>query len=342
MKFILSAEDFNSELIYSQTDAVIISSGETLETKATLSNSFGTISFQEIELEIANILIGEYNLSEQLVLNSIMEEPMIEMHFNFDTAIWLGENSNSRISVGGMCHNIFGFNGIKGFVDFSQGQFFKTFDIHLSLDYVKKWFGHSPMLDRFIKDFELNRPAMLYPQSMHITPQMQDVISQILNCSFSGFTRKIYLECKVQELFSLQIELSCFMSNIGAYAQRELSAVDIEHIHEAKKYIEENLKNPKSIQELARICGINQQKLKSGFKKLFGNTIFCYLQKCRMLHARKLLLEGLPVSEVSYFVGYANHSSFSHAFRAYFGFSPIKILAVDNGPKPTCEKLPYC
>lgn len=333
MKFILSAQDFNDELRYSQNEAEIVSSGATLETKATLSTSFGDISFREIQLEIANILIGEYHLNEQLVLNSILEEPMIEMHFNFDTSIWLGKSSSTKTRVDGMHHNIFGLNGVSGFVDYSLGQSFKTFDIHLSLDYVKKWFGQSPLLDRFIADFERNRPSMLYPQSMHITPAMQDVISQILNCPFTGFTRKIYLESKVQELFSLQIELSYFMSNIGVYAQRELSPTDVEHIHEAKKYIENNLADPKSIEELARICGTNQQKLKSGFKKLFGTTIFGYLQKCRMLKARQLLLEGMPVSEVSFLVGYGNHSSFSYAFKEYFGFSPGKIHAVDNVDK---------
>ena len=329
MKFVLSTEQWRDELRYNHSEAELIVSGATVETKASMVHSFGKVSFREIGLDLANILMGEYQLSAPVVLKGVVEEPMVEMHFNFDSTIWLGESSLSKLSVGGMCHNVFGFNGVRGFVDFSEGHFFKTFDIHLSLDYVKKWFGESPMLDRFIDDFEHNRPAMLYPQAMHITPQMQDVIRQILNCPLSGFTRKIYLESKVQELFSLQVELSCFMSNIGGYVQRELSTADIAHIHEAKRYIEDNLKNPKSIEDLARICGTNQQKLKIGFKKLFGTTIFGYLQQYRMLHARDLLLEGLPVNEVSYFVGYANHSSFSHAFREYFGFSPIKIHQVD-------------
>jgi|GEM_PF-1942142 len=329
MKFVLSAEQWNDELRYSHNEAEIVSSGATLETRATLANNFGNVSFREIQLEIANILIGEYQLTKELVLNSVLNEPLIEMHFNFDTTIWLGENNSFKTDVAGMCHNIFGLNGVSGFVDFSRGQSFKTFDIHLSLDYVKKWFGQSPLLDRFIEDFEQQRPSMLYPQSMQITPAMQDVISQILNCPFVGFTRKIYLESKVQELFSLQIELSYFISNIGVHAQRKLSPTDVKHIHEAKKYIESNLANPKSIEELARLCGTNQQKLKFGFKRLFGTTIFSYLQKCRMVQARKLLLDGMPVSEVAYHVGYANHSSFSHAFKEYFGFSPIRIHTAD-------------
>lgn len=327
MKFVLSAEQWNDELSYSHTDAAIIASGATLETKANLSNQFGNVSFREIQLEIANILIGDYQLPKELVLKNKLMEPLIEMHFNFDSSIWMGENSRFQTTVDGMRHNIFGLNGVSGFVDFSKGQSFKTFDIHLSLNYVRKWLGESPLLDRFLDDFDQQRPCMLYPQAMHITPAMQEVISQILNCPFEGFTRKIYLESKVQELFSLQIELSYFMSNIGVYAQKELSPTDVEHIHEAKKYIENNLAKPKSIEELARFCGTNQQKLKYGFKRMFGTTIFSYLQKCRMLEARRLLLEGMSVSEVSYHVGYANHSSFSHAFKEYFGFSPIKTHA---------------
>lgn len=330
MKFTLKSEDFQEELRYNQNEAEIVSAGATLETKSSFSHRFGAVNYSAIQLEIASILIGDYHIKEQLILSNVLEKSLIEMHFNFDNPISLGERSSSRICVKGMRHNIFGFNGVKGFVDFSDGHFFKTFDIHLTLGYVKKWFGESPLLDRFIADFEQHRPAMLYPQAMHITPGMQDVICQIINCPFVGFTRKIYLESKVQELFSLQIELSCFLSNIGVYAQKELSPTDIAHIREAKHYIENNLDNPKSIEELARLCGTNQQKLKSGFKKLFGITVFGYLQKCRMVHARELLLQGVTVNEVSFLVGYANHSSFSYAFKEFFGFSPIKTFAAAN------------
>lgn len=324
MKFTLSAENRQEVLSYTDSEADIICSGATLETKAHISHSFGEVDFREIQLEIANILVSEYQLNQGLILQNTLYEGFIEMHFNFNGTIWMGENEASKIAIEGMHHNVFGFNGVKGFIDFSNGQAFKTFDIHLSLDYLQKWLGQSRLLDQLIVDYENNRPSMLYPKPMYITPAMQDVISQILHCPFCGFTRKIYLESKVQELFSLQIELSNYVVNPKIPLQKELSATDIAYIHQAKKYIEEHLENPKNIEDLARICGLNQQKLKHGFKKLFGITIFGYLQKCRMMHARNLLLQGISVGEVSFMVGYANISSFSYAFREYYGCSPIK------------------
>ena len=324
MKFTLSAENLQEVLSYMDSDADIISSGATLETKAHISNSFGEVDFREIQLEIAHILIGEYQLNQGLIVHNTLYDGFIEMHFNFNNSIWMGESLASKIPIHGMQHNVFSFIDMKGFVDFTEGQAFKTLDIHLSLDYLQKWIGQSPLLDQLLKNYEQQVPSMLYPQSMYITPAMQDVISQIINCPFSGFTRKIYLESKVQELFSLQIELSDVVASQGLYPTKELSRKDVDHIHHAKKYIEENLDNPKNIEDLARICGTNQQKLKYGFKKMFGTTIFGYLQKCRMFHARDLLLQGVSVADVSFMVGYANHSSFSYAFREYYGCSPIK------------------
>ncbi|WP_430612777.1 helix-turn-helix domain-containing protein [Flavobacterium sp. JP2137] len=325
MKFRLTTADFLEEINYNQQRAKVITTDAVLETQTGFTHDFGAVHFREIQLDSANILISEYDLKKPLMLYNRLEEGLIEMHFNLEHTIGLGESHHLKKGILGMSHNLFGLQGIAGFVDFSRGRYFKTFDIHLAVDYVKKWFGQNAQLDRFINDFDRQRPAMLYPESPYITPLMQDVIHQILQCPFAGFTRKIYLESKVQELFALQVAQTRDLYRTASAGFKALNPRDIALLQQAKNYIENHLSQPKSIEELAHICGTNQQKLKNGFRQLFGTTVFGYLQKCRMQAARDLLQQGVPVGEVSYSMGYANHSSFSHAFKAYFGFSPIKI-----------------
>jgi len=328
MKFTLTATDFDEEIRYGgRHEVAVVSSDAVPEATTVLANSFGTVRFREMALGVASILIGEHEMKKPVVLDGRIEEEMVEMHFNLGSAVSMREPGRPMVSAESMSHNLLGYQGIKGFVDFGRGRFFRTFDVHLSPGYVRKWYGQSCVLDRFISELEHGRTAMLYPRAMPVTPAMQDLIGQVANCPLTGFARRIYLESKVQELFALQIGLSHNMASTGDGGQSELSPADVERLHEAKRYIEENLASPKSIEELARICGTNRQKLKTGFRKLFGTTVFGHLQTCRMARARMLLQDGLPAGDVAHLVGYADHSSFSHAFRAYHGFSPGRTAA---------------
>lgn len=326
MKFNLNAGSFLEELHYNQSDAHVITSGSVLETKASFEHTFGDVRYKEIKLEIGNILVGDYQIKEALVLSSEMTEPTIEMHFNLGNAIRMGEDGFASSDIYGMRQNILGVQRVKGSVEFEADMSYKTFDIHLSVDFVKKWYGQHKVLDRFIDDFERNRTSTLYPDAMHITPDMQRIIGEISNCPYSGFIQKMYLEAKIQELFILQLDLCECMMNIGNQYKQALSPADIERIHEAKRYIEQHLNQPKTIIELAHLVGTNESKLKRGFKQLFGTTVFGYMQQRRMEQARRMFIEeNKSVSEVAHFVGYANLSNFTNAFKVYFGFPPTML-----------------
>lgn len=85
----------------------------------------------------------------------------------------------------------------------------------------------------------------------------------------------------------------------------------------------QRLANPPSLMSLARQVGLNDRKLKQGFRQVFGTTAFGYLHNHRMEQARSLLLENqLSVTAVAHSVGYTNLCAFSTAFRKKFGVSP--------------------
>lgn len=94
---------------------------------------------------------------------------------------------------------------------------------------------------------------------------------------------------------------------------------------EAKNIVEQNLKHPCSLIELSRKTGLNDFKLKRGFKALFGNTVFGYLAGLRMNLAYKLLREGNSVNEVAEAVGYKNAHHFTAAFKKHFDMLPSKV-----------------
>lgn len=99
-------------------------------------------------------------------------------------------------------------------------------------------------------------------------------------------------------------------------------ASDISSIRQAALILEKNMQSPPNIKCLARIVGINDHKLKQGFKIIYQQPPFTYLRERRLSRARELLKQGCSVGKVAESIGYKSASHFSLAFKKRFGYSP--------------------
>lgn len=89
------------------------------------------------------------------------------------------------------------------------------------------------------------------------------------------------------------------------------------YIKEAMNYIEQNFQNDISIEDIARVCGINRSYLGKIFKNSVGHSPQEFLMNYRMIKATELLkLTSLSIADVGSAVGY-EISFISHA--------PLKI-----------------
>jgi AraC-like DNA-binding protein len=105
-----------------------------------------------------------------------------------------------------------------------------------------------------------------------------------------------------------------------------LKKTDIEKIYEAREFIDGHYGEDCSILYLASVIGLNQQKLKTGFREVLGTTVFGYLSEVRMQKAKRMLLdEKKYVGEVASEVGYKNPHHFTAAFKKRFGFLPSEL-----------------
>jgi len=177
----------------------------------------------------------------------------------------------------------------------------------------------SPKLLQLIEGDDVQR----FHQSLgKITPTMQLALQKILNCPYQGMMKRMCLESKTLELLLLQF------SQWGEAEKQStptstLRADDIERVHYAKEILTRCWENPPTLLELARRVGLNDYKLKQGFRQVFGTTVFGYLQHYRMELAKQFLAdEGLSIAGVAQQVGYASQSRFCHAFKRQFGITP--------------------
>lgn len=162
----------------------------------------------------------------------------------------------------------------------------------------------------------------LYLQTGRMTAAMELVTQQVMHCPYHGLTKRLYLEGKVLELLALSLQHITEESPTSRQ-KKLLKASDVERIHHAGEILLSHLEAPPSLMELARLVGLNDYKLKIGFRQVFGTTVFGYLYQYRMQRARALLVAGeRSVSAVAELVGYTNLSAFSTAFKRKFGISP--------------------
>lgn len=160
-----------------------------------------------------------------------------------------------------------------------------------------------------------------------ISLQMRNILKELIDPSqkLSGVLRKIAIESLINDLILLVVLQVKEMSH-KTLTISSLSQDDINKIHKAREIILEKIDDPCSLIELARLSGINDFKLKKGFKEVFGTTVFKYLFDERMERSKTLLLEEkLTISEIAFMIGYKNPAHFTAAFKRKFGYLPSDL-----------------
>lgn len=177
------------------------------------------------------------------------------------------------------------------------------------------------VLKKFADHMRDGKPVVLNPNSLFITPGLQKAIHEILHNPFSNGLKKMFLLSKSIEILVLQAEAYDKASqNAELYCKRK---DDIERIMYARDYLVQHIDMPPTLSELARKTGINEYKLKRGFKEVFQTTVFGYLANYRLDAASEALRDNhKSISEIAYELGYSSPQHFSNAFKKKFGVSP--------------------
>ncbi|WP_341225775.1 helix-turn-helix transcriptional regulator [uncultured Arcticibacterium sp.] len=163
-----------------------------------------------------------------------------------------------------------------------------------------------------------------FVQKKALNGQMRGLINKCLTNSQEGLERKMNLEAHCKELTALAI------GTIGKYkttydnTAAVLTNKEREAIHAVAKILEEKYSNPPLQTELAREVGLNLNKMTSGFKLIYGQTINKYLLKVRMSKAKSLLVidNDFTVGEVAEAVGFSHASYFIKKFKESYGETP--------------------
>ena len=98
-----------------------------------------------------------------------------------------------------------------------------------------------------------------------------------------------------------------------------------EPIKKAQQYMESNVGEKISVDQLAGLFLIGRRNFERRFKKATSNTPVEYLQRVKMEAAKKSLESGREnINEVMYAVGYSDSKAFRTTFKKITGLSPLE------------------
>ncbi|MBX2841433.1 MAG: AraC family transcriptional regulator [Flammeovirgaceae bacterium] len=320
MKFSLRTSDIE-ELIYEQDLLTSpLSCEENPNPKFELD-----IGFMKGAME-AQVFEDYYFHQAELISNSDLkfytsgDKPCVEIHFHLQgcgRGKWKGFKDETIIAQGE--YNIFYSPEPQGVFETEANVMQKVFEINLMPEnFIKMAKTCGNLFHRFIKDIEAERPSMLVAGNLPISPSMQMVLFQMMNSSFEDPLRIIYFQAKVYELLTLiagELQLDKPLFSFGKE--------DEDKLYFAKEQLIKNVANPPSLSELAKISGLNEFKLKKGFKEIFGNSVFGYLLDFKLEKAKQLLVNpSLSIGDVAFLTGYKNQGHFTTAFKKKYGVTP--------------------
>ncbi len=152
------------------------------------------------------------------------------------------------------------------------------------------------------------------------TPAALSAIARdIFACRLQGESRRFYMRAKALEAFAHVIALA----DRPEAMQESFSRRDQDRIRDAARMLATRYPEPWTIARVARAVGLNDRKLKTGFRQLIGCTVHNYLEDVRLTAAAEMLAAGdSSVTKVAFAVGYNNLSHFAKQFRRRHGLPP--------------------
>lgn len=176
---------------------------------------------------------------------------------------------------------------------------------------------------QYLKELINPKDDFVEGPSFFMAHNMLNAVDKIFTTSYEGATRTMFLKSQVTEL------LSHFFARVSSVEVNTstIKKHDREKLYKAKEILSKNIDTPPSLNELSKLIGLNNYKLKKNFKELFGFPVYKFLQQERLNKAHELLSsnDDITIQEAAWSVGYESLSSFSNAFNQKFGFRPSEV-----------------
>jgi AraC-like DNA-binding protein len=289
---------------------------------------FGDAELVQLAFSGIYIVYGDMLMREKrtLYFDMVYHQQLVEMHFALSgCGIMYNSLSGQRYTFKGNETNMHYTPAFSGVGDFSRNERYRFFEVHFTTEFFFELAkDSSPLLIQFADKIMAGNYNEVSRESLPISLAMHQCIKEIMYCKVAGGLKLLFLQSKCIELLALQAQAYEDVAGkpLGTACK---SVYDRECIHHAREYLVQHAQCPPSLSELAKVSGINEFKLKQGFKEVFNTTVFGYLSDYKLSQAKDLLLEKKAIKDVADELGYSSVQHFSTAFRKKYGIPPGKL-----------------
>ena len=154
-------------------------------------------------------------------------------------------------------------------------------------------------------------------------------VQDIMPFSFEKASDIFFKEAAILNTIASQLER--YEKDVsGEHVNAPIKQYEIDKILAIELFIEKNLAEKLSIENLVNITGLNPAKLQMGFKYLYKTSVNNYITQKRLEKASELITQtDLNVSEVTYQVGFSSRSYFTKIFKERFGMKPSEAQKIN-------------
>lgn len=229
------------------------------------------------------------------------------------------QKTNMKHSVARLTSNLF-----TNTETIPAGQYIKSVKILLHEKWMKNYLGLDEKTD------VLHKYLMLKTESFELEP-LDGAYMKLLDELWTALNDEQVSEIFIQNRVGMLIER--FFTRIheklnSTKIKFRLSEDEMKRLLQIEQDITRNISiMPPTIDQFAKMASMSSTKLKKNFKNLFGDSIYSYYQKHRMLKAKELMMaKKYTVKQVAREVGYDNVSNFITAFKKQFHLSPGSLV----------------
>ncbi|PST84943.1 hypothetical protein C7T94_02140 [Pedobacter yulinensis] len=202
-------------------------------------------------------------------------------------------------------------------VNFSEQTQIRQITILIESAYLKRFLGQDQQ--RFSYLFNVEHTFWI---EEFISPEIAALVDEMTHSGHQLALTDAFFRLKCLEML---YHLFSNLSRREPVSHQHISKKEIDAVYQVRNAIAASLNEVLLVDDLIRLSGMNELKLRKLFTQVFGKGLYAYHQHLRMAEAARLLKEEkLSVSETGYRLGFSNLSYFGRLFEEHMGMKPKK------------------
>lgn len=189
--------------------------------------------------------------------------------------------------------------------------------VYLSPSFITSFCTLEYDLSQCFQKAEAEHSSVLRIHSLKQSTLFQVITNLEKACSEQGYANDLYCQVLFLE-FMIHLNRAANSQNIEYMKTTQGNPKVADMI----TYMNDHLTEDLNINQLASRFYLSKYYMMRLFKEETGYSISAYIQNKRLLLAKDMLSQDTPITLVCFECGFRNYSSFSRAYRRYFGETP--------------------